>query len=151
MKAVLRALAGVLVGLALSFLLVVGVEMFSAVVHPFPEDFGGTPEEVCRHVERYPNWVLAVVVPAWALTAFVGTWAARRIGNVYSATIVGLLLLAGVVLNISMLPYPIWFEIAIVLAVLIAVVSGSRRRMTSARHGGAQHPEQVVANDRRLG
>ncbi|HEX2518177.1 MAG TPA: hypothetical protein VHK04_01370, partial [Castellaniella sp.] len=60
------------------------VELFSAVVHPLPEDFGGTTEELCRHVERYPPWVLALVVPAWAVTALVGTWTAKRMGNLCS-------------------------------------------------------------------
>src|SRR5690242_2499596 len=94
MTIALRTLAAVFAGLLLSFLLIGAVELFSAVVHPLPEDFGGTPEEMDRHVQRYPQWVLAVVVPAWAVTAFVGTWTARRMGNHYSAATVGLLLLA---------------------------------------------------------
>jgi hypothetical protein len=81
MKAVLRTIAAVLAGLLVFFLLVVAVELFSAVVHPLPEDFGGTTEEMCQHVERYPQWVLAVVVPAWAAAALVSTWTARRIAN----------------------------------------------------------------------
>lgn len=78
MKTALRTFAGIFAGLLLAFLLIVAVEVFSAVVHPFPENFGGTSEEVCQHVERYPDWVLAVVVPAWAATAFVGVWIAQR-------------------------------------------------------------------------
>lgn len=126
LKTTLRTFAGILVGLLLAFLLVVAVEAFSAAVHPFPEDFGGTTQEICQHVERYPTWVLAVVVPAWAATAWVAVWVARRIGNVWSSVIVGLLLLAAVVLNISMLPYPLWFKLAIVLAVPAAIVVGHR-------------------------
>jgi hypothetical protein len=128
MKAALLVIAGIVAGMAVSFVLVVAVELFSAMVHPFPEGFGHTPEEICRHVERYPQWVLAVVVPMWAAAAFAGTWTAQKIGNVYSAAIVGLLLLAGLVLNISMLPYPIWFEIANLLAIPAACVAGSRMR-----------------------
>jgi len=104
--------------------LVVAVEMFSAVVHPFPEDFGGTTEEVCRHVERYPPWVLAVVVPMWAAAAFAGVWIAGKLGNLFSSTIVGLLLLAALVFNLSMLPYPLWFKISNLLAVPAAVLIG---------------------------
>src|SRR5262249_15297636 len=81
MTTALRALAAVFAGLLVSFILVVALELFSAVVHPLPEDFQGTSEEMCRHVERYPHWVLAVGVPAWAAAAFVGTWTARGIGN----------------------------------------------------------------------
>lgn len=126
MKTALRTLAAVAAGLLAAFVLVVAVEGFSAVVHPMPDGFGGTPEEICRHVERYPAWVLAVVVPAWGLTAFVGAWIARRIGNWYSYAIVGLLLLAAVALNISMLPYPIWFKLANLLVVPIAIFLGGR-------------------------
>jgi hypothetical protein len=125
MKTVLRSLAAIFFGLCLAFLLLVAVEFFSAVVHPFPKDFGGTPEEMCRHVQRYPQWVLAVVVPAWAATAFVSTWIARRVGNLYSYIVVGLLLLAALVLNISMLPYPIWFKVANLLVIPAAITVGS--------------------------
>ena len=131
MKAVLRSFAAILAGLLVLFILVVAVELFSAVVHPLPEDFGGTKEEMCRHVERYPQWVLAVAVPAWAVAAFASTWTARRIGNLYSSAIVGLLLLAALVFNISMLPYPTWFKIANLLGIPIAVIAGSR---PSIRH-----------------
>src|SRR5215475_2576630 len=112
MMTVLRALVATVAGLVVAFVLVVGVELFSAVVHPFPEGFGGTPEEMCQHVERYPTWVLAVVVPAWAAAAFLGAATAKKIGNVYSFAIVSALLLLGLVSNISMLPYPLWFKIA---------------------------------------
>jgi hypothetical protein len=109
-----------------AFVLVVAVELFSAVVHPVPEDFGGTTEEMCRHVERYPHWVLALVVAAWAVTAFVGTWTARRLGNLCSFAIVSLLLLAALVFNISKLPYPMWFKIGNLLAIPAAIVAGGR-------------------------
>jgi len=122
----LRAIGAALAGLLVSFILVVGLELFSAVVHPFPADFGGTEEEICRHVERYPAWVLAVAVPAWAVTALAGTWTAQRIGNLYAAAIVGLVLLAALVFNISKLPYPMWFKIANLLLIPAAIVAGSR-------------------------
>src|SRR5579871_4391259 len=126
MKSALLILTGVLFGLLVAFVIVVGVEFFCSVVHPFPADFGGTQDEVCRHVARYPQWVLAVVVPAWAAAAFVGTWTARGIGNVFASAIVGLLVLAALVFNISMLPYPLWFKIANLLAIPTAMVAGSR-------------------------
>ena len=133
-KASLRTLAGTVIGLFVAFVLIVGVEGFSTVVHPFPEDFGGTMEEMCRHVERYPQWVLAAVVPMWAVAAHVSTWIAQRIGNLYAAGIVGLLLLSALVFNLSMLPYPIWFKVANLLVVPAAILAGSRfsgRRKTA--------------------
>lgn len=126
MKTLFRTLAAIFVGLLVLFILVVAVELFSAVVHPFPDNFGGTQEEICKHVERYPQWVLAAVVPMWALAAFASVWTARTIGNLVSAAIVGLLLLAALVCNLAMLPYPLWFKVANLVAMPIAVLAGCR-------------------------
>lgn len=133
MKTVLLTVAAILAGLLVLFALVVAVELFSAVVHPLPEGSGMTKEEICRHVERYPPWVLAVVVPAWGAAAFAATWTARRIGNLFSAAIVGLLLLAGLVCNLAMLPYPMWFKWTNLLAIPFAVLAGSRASKSRGR------------------
>ena len=140
-KTFLRTLAATFVGLLSAFVLIVGVEGFSAIVHPLPKDYGGTMEEMCRHVERYPQWVLGVVVPMWAVAALVSTWVARRVGNLYSFVVVGLLLLSGLVLNISMLPYPIWFKVANLIAIPAAIVAGSRLsgRRKAAAQGSVEH------------
>jgi hypothetical protein len=125
-KAFLRVLAGVVVGVVVAFALIVAVEGFSAVVHPLPEGFGETMEEMCRHVARYPQWVLAAVVPMWAVAALTATWAARRVGNGYSAGVVGLLLLSGLVFNLAKLPYPTWFKVVNMIVIPAAVVAGGR-------------------------
>ena len=62
MKTLLRAVLAVVAGMALALVLVIGVEMFSSVVHPVPEGFTGTMDEMCQHVARYPDWVLGVAV-----------------------------------------------------------------------------------------
>jgi hypothetical protein len=125
-KSALRVLAGIVAGMVVAMVLVVAVEFFGSVVHPLPEGFGGTTEELCRHVENYPPWVLAVVVVAWAVTAFAGAWAAKRIGNLASLVAVGLILVAALLLNLSQLPYPLWFKIANVLAIPAAVFAAGR-------------------------
>ena len=86
-------------GMTVAFVFVVAVELFSAVVHPVPPDFGGPTEEMCRHVSHYPHWVLALVVAAWGATAFVSTRTAERIGNRGCGLTTGLLLLAAAAFN----------------------------------------------------
>lgn len=81
---------------------------------------------MCRHVGRYPQWVLAPVIPAWAFTAFAGAWTATKIGILFSFAIVGLMLLAFLVVNIAMLPYPLWFKIADLLAISAAISAAGR-------------------------
>jgi hypothetical protein len=125
MGTVFRGIGAIVAGLLVAFGLVVAVELFSAVVHPLPADFDGTMEEMCAHVARYPHWVLAVVVPLWGGTALAGTWIAGRLGNVWCALFVGLLLLAAAVFNISMLPYPMWFKVTMLIAISLAVAAGA--------------------------
>ena len=43
---------GLLAGLIMAIALVIGVELFSSVVHPLPKDFGGTMAERCEHVAQ---------------------------------------------------------------------------------------------------
>jgi len=126
MAKILRSLAAIIAGMIVALVFVVAVELVSAVVHPVPPDFQGTQEEMCRHVERIPPWVLALVVPAWAGTAFAATWVSGRIGNRTCALCIGLLLTAAVVFNVSMLPYPMWFKILVVVAIPAASWFGSR-------------------------
>jgi hypothetical protein len=126
MATAFRVVAAMTAGLVVAFILVVAVELFSAVVHPVPPDFKGTMEEMCLHVARYPRWVLALVVPAWAGTAFAGTWISGRLGNRFCALFIGLLLLAAAIYNLSMLPYPIWFKILNVLTIPTAILLGDR-------------------------
>jgi hypothetical protein len=124
MAAVLRGIGAIVAGMLVAFVLVVAVEFFSAIVHPVPSDFKGTEEEMCAHVERIPPWVLAVAAIAWGGTALVSTWTARRLGNRGCALVVGLLLLAALVFNLSMLPYPIWFKAANLVMIPAAIMAG---------------------------
>jgi hypothetical protein len=73
--------------------------------------------------------VLAVVVAAWGLTVLLSTWLAARLGPGRHRThgiIVGLALLALVGINMSMLPYPIWFCIANLVAFPFAIYCGTK-------------------------
>ncbi len=142
MKRILLNLSGVFLGFLLAFLLIIGVEAYSSVVHPFPAGVEQTSEAICRHVEGYPRWILASVVPMWAAAALAGTWVAGRIGSRYSAGFVGLLLLAGLALNLAMLPYPAWFRGACLIAVPAAIIAGgrfSRRRGTRDGISSTEH------------
>ncbi|MCA9116026.1 MAG: hypothetical protein KDA79_13145 [Planctomycetaceae bacterium] len=139
MARVVRVILAIVAGFAVSFVLVVAVEAFSSVVHPLPADFDGTNEAVCEHVANYPPWVLAVVVPLWGVTAFAGTWVAGRLGNRGSALFLGVLLLAAVLFNLSMLPYPLWFQLVQPVVIVGAVWLACRRsRRTRAEVASPQ-------------
>ena len=139
MTTVFRTIGSIVAAMLVVFILVVAVEMFSAIVYPVPPDFDGTMEEMCKHVEGYPHWVLAVVVPAWAATALAGTWIAGRLGNLGSAVFVGLLLMAAAGFNILELPYPAWFKVVSLIVIPLAIaagVYGSSRRQAAVTSVG---------------
>jgi hypothetical protein len=142
-----RAVCSILAGVALALVLVIAVELVSAVIHPVPPDFTGTMDEMCKHVERYPHWVLALVVVAWGGTTFASTWVTSRIGGRGCGAFVGLILLAAVVSNVAMLPYTMWFKVVILIAIPAAIYLGLRssvrRKSTSpdsSDHLGALPP-----------
>ena len=140
MRTALRTILAVVGGMALAFVLVIAVELFSAVVHPTPPGFTGTMDEMCQHVARYPHWVLAVVVPAWSAIAFVSTWVATRIGNRWAGIAVILILTFGIVFNVSKLPYAMWFKVVMLTCFPVACYLGITR--------GVKRRKEVLAGDR---
>ena len=118
-------IVGAFVGVSVTFLLLVAVELFSSVVHPVPSDFGNTTEEICEHVARYPQWVLAVVIPAWGTITALSMGTSKRVGGHWAALLVGFLLVAAALLNVSMLPYPAWFKVASVAVIGSIVAYGA--------------------------
>ncbi len=123
MRAVARIPLAVVVGMALAFVLAVGVELFSAVVHPFPAGFNGN---IGEHVKRYPNWILAIVVLLWSATSTAATWVASRIGNRLAGAAVALLLAWALIFNLTRLPYTMWFKVVMFTAFPIACLIGIR-------------------------
>ncbi len=123
MKSAVRTFLGVVAGVVLAFALVVAVEAISAVVHPFPANFDGN---IPAHVRRYPGWVLAVVVPMWSGIALAATWLATRIGNRVAGWIVAALLAWALTFNLTMLPYALWFKIAMFSSFPVACLLGIR-------------------------
>ncbi|HRP62492.1 MAG TPA: hypothetical protein PK400_04295 [Phycisphaerales bacterium] len=121
MPTILRSAGAIVVGLVVASILVVAIEFLSLTVHPLPEDFNKESlEDLREYVENCPSWVFAAAIPMWGLTAFISTWITGRLGNRASAAILGLFLLSMVLLNISMVPYPIWFKIAAPIAIALA-------------------------------
>ncbi len=134
MKNVLRIVLAVVAGMALAFVLVVAVELFSAVVHPFPPGLDpNAPGSIPEHVRRYPGWVLAVCGLMWGATAAAATWVASRIGGRLAGALVTLLLAAALAFNLSMLPYVTWFKIAMPATFFVACLIGIRSGTSSRR------------------
>lgn len=120
MKSLLCTLLGLSAGIALALVLVIIVELLSAVVHPVPPGFTGTMDEMCQHVTRYPHWVLGAVVIMWCATGYISTWVAAKIGNRPAGIAVALLLMFALVFNIISLPYTVWFKVVMLASFPVA-------------------------------
>jgi hypothetical protein len=117
----LRSVGAIVAALILAFVLVVAVEMFSELVYPAPPEAHEDYAAMCLHVARYPHGILAVAGLMWSGIALASTWVAGRLGNRACAMFIGLLLLAAVLFNTSMLPYTLWFKIAMPILIVAAV------------------------------
>jgi hypothetical protein len=128
--AFVRSVAAILVGLAVAFILIVGVEVGSSILHPFPDGVDPSDYEVCKaHVAAYPAWILLWAALAWGLTTFLSAWLATRLGSARHPAhgiVVGSILLALAVMNMSMLPYPIWFWAANLAVFPLAFYCGAK-------------------------
>ena len=128
-RSIIRSVGSVVVSLAVALVLVIVVEVASAVLHPFPPGFDGTHDQMIEHVARYPGWVLALAAVAWGAIMFISTWLATRLGagrHPAHGVAVGLLLFSAAVFNMYLLPYPIWFELLNLVLFLLGGYFGVR-------------------------
>ena len=130
----LRVALAIIAGIAVALAMLAAVEGFGVWAHPFPTGFGGTHDEICAHVTRYPAWVLAAVVPMWAAASFVCTWVAGRFASArIAATVMAALFATALGVNLGMLPYPAWFRLtafpAIVLSAFLATLPFRSRQL----------------------
>jgi hypothetical protein len=129
-----------LAGLVVAFIFVIGVEGMSSVLHPLPPGVNPSePEAIRAHVARYPAGVLLLAGLGWGLGTFVSSWLATRLGtrrHLAHGIAVGSILLALAVVNMLMLPYPIWFWVLNLVLFPAGCYAGARlgRGRISAGH-----------------
>ena len=110
---VVKSIVAVTLSIAAAILLFMVIEGISSVLHPWPEDFAGTFEEISHQVETYPAWVLALLGGiGYGVTMLTCSFIATRLGynrSPWHGYGVSLVLCSGIVFNMTQLPYPSWF------------------------------------------
>jgi len=138
---ILRSMGSVVAGLAVASALIVAVEIFSSIFHPFPPGVDPSDYEVCKaQVASYPTWVLAVAAAGWAAGVFAAAWLATRLGtgrHPAHGIVVGAILLAMVGLNMAMLPYALWFPILNLVSFPLGTYWGTKLGRGPATQPGA--------------
>ncbi len=127
---IIKSVLAVILSIAVAVGLFMMVEGIGSVLHPWPEDFAGTFEEIARHVETTPAWVLALLGGlGYGAIMFICTYIATRVGcdkNPWHGYGVGLFLFAMVVFNMTKLPYPIWFWVLMFVVLPPAAYFGTQ-------------------------
>jgi len=129
-KSILWSVLAIAASLTTAFILLAAIEGVSEIYHPSPPGMDPNDMEACRaHVANYPQWLLAVFVPAWGLTTFTSVWLATRLGafrHFAHGVAIGSLLLIAAIANMLMLPYPLWFELANLVLIPLGIFFGIR-------------------------
>ena len=124
-RLLMRSIGAIIAGLIVAMVLIIAVEFVTIFFHPFPDGADTTDHEVVEaHVEQFPHWVLAIAVVGWGVTTFVSAWTATRLGaarHPAHGIALGSLLLVAAAFNMFMLPYPVWFELANLLILPLAI------------------------------
>lgn len=129
MPIALRYALAVIAGAVVAFAVITAVEAVSHLLFPPPAglDFGD-PEQVHAYMQTVPSAALLLVLAAWLLATFAGGWVACKIAGRHPrvfAGIIGGLILAGTLMNLVMIPHPVWFAVlGIVAIVLVTFVTG---------------------------
>lgn len=125
-----RTILGILAGMVTAWVLIMACQFASGMLYPPPPGTDLTqPDQLAAYVARAPLAAMALVVASWVLGAFAGGWVAAKVAREhpsFAALVIGLLVLAGVIANNTMIPHPVWMTVLGVLLPLPAAWMGAR-------------------------
>ena len=141
----IRNPAAVIAGLVIAFTLIWLIEKVGHTIYPPPADLDfSDPGAVRPYIATLPIFALLFPMFAWFIGTFAGSLAACLIGTarrVVFAGIVGVLVLAGTIANLILIPHPLWFSILSVIGIVVsawlAVVIAPARGQTVAEEVSA--------------
>lgn len=115
-----RKILAVLIGYIASMVVIFAIETLGHLLYPLPSGMDRyDPEAFRKYAETAPFMALFIVIIAYSMGAFtagfVSTKIARDNKNIY-ALICGAILLICTIINMYLIPSPIWFMVMAVLA-----------------------------------
>lgn len=131
-KNILAGVAGVVIAMAMVWL----VEKLGHAVYPPPPDLDFADADAMRaYVETVPLGALLFVAAAWFIGTLCGTCAACAIGTakpMIFAMVVGGLMLIATIINLVMIPHPMWFSVLGVVGIMIGAWLGTMCKRATA-------------------
>jgi hypothetical protein len=139
----LRIIVGIALGTLTAFVVLFLIELLGHMAYPLPDDLDlRNPEASGQVVAAIPLPAKLVVILAWIAGTLVGGVVAKRICRRWWAAwpVAGLVACAAIV-NVMMIPHPVWMQISAVLAPLLGALAASH--LVAPR---THKPEAVDAN-----
>ena len=118
-----KKIAAAVIGIVVAGGIVFAVESLGHTVYPLPADLDmNDPVEFGNYVESLPIGAFIFVAGAWVLGTLGGGLLACFIAGdkprVYSSIVGGFILVATIV-NLIMIPHPLWFSISSLIAIAV--------------------------------
>ena len=111
-----KQILAVIVGLVAGGLVIYGIESINMVRFPWPENLSMEDEEAfAEYVASLPIDALITVIIAHAVGSFVAGFVCGKIAlskQLMLGIVCGVILMAGGIMNIVMIPHPLWFSVA---------------------------------------
>jgi hypothetical protein len=106
----MKIVIGVVTGAVVAFLCIYGIEIVGHTVYPLPAAIDlGDPAQVERLMATMPAGAFAFVLVGWFAGALAGAWVADAIAKRgLAGWIVALLVIAGGVATMIVIPHPLW-------------------------------------------
>ena len=123
MKSVLAVVAGLIAAVVIIF----GLEFLSTVLFPLPEGADPTNAEWLKdNLDKIPTGAMIIVAIAHLVGIIAGMVVAALIARItmIPSYIVGILLLVGSLMNLIMIPHPIWFSVTDLVGVVVGLGIG---------------------------
>lgn len=125
-RRILSVLAGVVVG----WVVVSLGEMLQHQLFPPPEGLNVKDKEAIKaYAENLPDAAFAVLLGVWLCSALLGGLVAGKLGQpegMRSALLTGAILLATSILNMVLIPHPVWLMVCTVILYLPFAYAGGR-------------------------
>lgn len=138
MNPILRSILAVFAGLVVAGLLIAIIEAVGHTIYPLPEGIDPSNREaVAEIMPNAPAGALIFVLIAWDIGNLCGSWVAARLAGrnpMMHAIIVGVILFAGAVYTMLVIPHPVWFWVAAFLITLAATFMGGKLGGRKAKH-----------------
>jgi len=118
----MRIAVGIVAGIVVAMLCIFAVDWVGHLLYPPPAGLDiNDPADMARVMAVMPAAAKAFVLLAWFIGALAGAWTANRIaGRGIAGWVVALLVIAGGVATMVMIPHPVWMWAGGILLPLLA-------------------------------